>query len=355
MEWWNWPDDVIPHRFRQELAALGDVSTIHVRINSNGGSVFGAYAIMNLLKSHTAQIITYNDGIAASAATLIAMAGDKVVSAIGSMWMIHRPSTGLLSGNVDDFAKAIEVLDTITESMVDVYHAKTGIDKEEITQMLNSETWMTGTQAKEKGFADEVAGVQVEAYLNDDKATASFNGLIIDLKDVRNKEAFVAMLPTKVQNKPDGAAPAAPVNMSQPEPATGEPTPQNYEEVLMTLEELKAKHPDIHKAAFDEGVAQGVTNGAEDERARIQAIDNLALPGMDDLTNRAKYETGITAAEFAMEIVSAQKEKGAKFLNDAKADAEDAGAVPPAGAPQDDEAEEKVLLAHSAEHAKNFR
>ena len=86
MQHWNFPDDVVPHRFIKELNALDDVSTIHVRINSNGGSVFGAYAIMNLLKSHSAEIITYNDGIAASAATLIAMAGDKIVSALDSVY-----------------------------------------------------------------------------------------------------------------------------------------------------------------------------------------------------------------------------------------------------------------------------
>ena len=122
MEWWNWPDDVIPHRFKDELKALGDVNTIHVRINSNGGSVFGAYAIMNLLKTHKATIITYIDGIAASAATLIAMAGDKVVAGLGSIMMIHLPSTSV-HGNAEELQKAIEILSTITDSMVDVYHA----------------------------------------------------------------------------------------------------------------------------------------------------------------------------------------------------------------------------------------
>ena len=354
MEWWNWPDDVIPHRFRQELTDLGDVDTIHVRINSGGGSVFGAYAIMNLLKGHKAHIITYNDGIAASAATLIAMAGDKIVAALGSLWMVHLPETEV-RGNVNVLQKGIDILKTITESMIDVYHARTGIEKAEVEKMLNEDTWLTGAQALEKGFVDEVAGLRVEAYLNEDKTSAFFNGLTIDLADVCNKEAFVAMLPTKALHKPDGAAPAAPVNMSHPEPAAGEPTPQNIEEVIMTLEELKAKYPDIHKAAFDEGAAQGVTNGITDERARIQEIDDMALPGMETLTNQAKFETGITAGEYAVEIVKAQKKKGADYLSSAQADAAEAGEVPPAGAPQDDAAEESALLAHAAEHAKNLR
>ncbi|MCL2201592.1 MAG: Clp protease ClpP, partial [Oscillospiraceae bacterium] len=191
LEWWNWPDDVIPHRFRQELDALGDVSRIHVRINSNGGSVFGAYSIMNLLKSHKAEIITYNDGIAASAATLIAMAGDRVVTALGAAWMIHLPATEA-RGNVKVFQKAIEILTTIKDTMLDVYHAKTGIDKAELENMLNEDTWLTGTEAKAKGFADEVADSVVEAVLDANNSTAVFNGLPVSLAGIPGK--IVAML-----------------------------------------------------------------------------------------------------------------------------------------------------------------
>ena len=345
LEWWHWPDDVVPHRFKNDLAALGDVDTIHVRINSNGGSVFGAYAIMNLLKTHKAQIITYNDGIAASAATLIAMAGNRIVSSLGSVWMIHLPLT-TVTGNAEDLKKAIEILGKITESMADIYHAKTGIDRDELMKMMNEDKWMTGKEALEKGFVDEVSGLKVEAFISEDSATAFFNGLAVELKTIRNKEAFVAMLPVK--NKP---------NL----PGKGQP---QEEEITMTLAELKAKHPEVYTAAVNEGVAQStsadvISQAKEEalkaERERIKAIDDMALPGMESLTNRAKFESGITAEQYAVEILKAQKEKGANFLAMAHEDAKGLDEVPNAGAPQDGQAEEDALLAMTAESAKNIR
>lgn len=353
--WWNWPDDVIPNRFRKELDALENVSKIHVRINSGGGSVFGAYAIMNLLKSHKAQIITYNDGIAASAATLIAMAGDKVVSSLGSMWMIHLPATSVF-GNTAELQKAIEILGAITESMLDIYHARTGIARDELLKMLNEDTWMTGAQAKERGFVDEVTDFKVVAYLGGDKETAFFNGLPVELAKVRNKEKFVAMLPSKqpaeVQEKP------APSNNSVSTQNNGfGQNPGQREETVMNLTDLKAKHPETYNAAVNEGIAQATSSeaieaaraeGVTAERARIQAIDNMASPGMEAHTNKAKYETGITAEALAMELVMAQKEKGANYLAAVQADAAAAEEVPSAGAPQSDEAEAEALLAYLA-------
>ena len=344
LEDWNWPDDVVPNKFKNELNSLGDVQTIHVRINSGGGSVFGAYAIMNLLKSHPAEVITYIDGIAASAATLIAMAGNKIVAALGSILMIHLPATGVW-GNVNDLQKAIEVLNTITESMVDVYHAKTGIDKTTIRAMLEKDDWMTGSQAFQKGFVDEVADLEVVAYLSEDKKTAFFNDMGFKLKNIRNKDVLMAMLPMQSKNKTANKQ-------------------NKKEENVMTLAELQANHPALYAEVLNMGASsdaisqarsEGRTEGITAERERIQAIDSIALPGMEALTNKAKFETGITAEAYAMEIIKAQKEKGIKFLSDAQADAADLDDVPAAGAPQDDEDEEKELLAHAADIAKTIR
>ena len=347
--WWNWPDDVIPHRFRQELTDLGDVDTIHVRINSNGGSVFGAYAIMNLLKSHKATIITYNDGIAASAGTIIAMAGDRIVTALGSVWMVHLPAVGA-AGNVHDLQKAIDILNVVTESMLDIYQARTGIDRDTMLQMMNDDTWLTGKQAVEKGFADEVSEeIEVDAYLDGDMQAAFFNGLKIDLGKVQNKDVLVAMLGT-ASNKGISRAGITPQNNVSNNGATPHNQANQEEESVMSLEDLKAKHPDLYNAAFNAGVEEGVQN----ERARIAGIDALALPGMEDLTNDA-IANGITAEQFAVEIVKAQRAKGTTALTAAKGDAKDLDGVGNAGAPQDDASEEEALLAMTAEIAKNIQ
>ena len=355
MEWWNFPDDVIPHRFKDELKALDDVNTIHVRINSNGGSVFGAYTIMNLLKTHKATIITYIDGIAASAATLIAMAGSKIVAGLGSVMMIHLPSV-TVHGNTNDLQKAIEILGVITETMVDVYHAKTKIDKSEIRTLINSDEWMTGLQAKEKGFVDEISDIEVVAHLSDDGQTAFFNDIGIPLKKVRNKDALMALMPVHPKNK------------------SVQTETKKKEATIMNLAELQANHPALYAevvntaisqaqnlntealaSAKEEGRTIGHSEGVTAERERIKAIDARILPGLESLANKAKFETGITAAEYALEVLEAQKEKGINFLNAAKEDAKPLDGVPAAGAPQDNSAEEDALLAHVAEVAKTIK
>ena len=384
---WNYPDDAVPNKFRKELAALGDVNTIHVRINSNGGSVFGAYGIMNLLKSHKAKIITYNDGIAASAATLVAMAGDSIVSALGSVWMIHLPTVSVQNGNALEFEKIISVLTAITDGMQDIYHAKTGIDRAEILKMMKNDTWLTAQQALEKGFVDSVTEMEVEAKLAEDGKTAFFNGIGVTLDDLRNKEAFVAMLPAEVE-LPKKINPAREVESAAKRIETGIGTAQqaditskhftdftalqvkqqeqkNIEEALtMTLAELKAKHPETYEAAIIEGKALAANpealtaarnEGVKAERERMKAIDDLDVPGSEAITNKAKYETFITAEQCAMEIIKAQKEKGASYLGSLQADAaglDEVPAAPDTALAFTDEQAENALLAQTAESAK---
>lgn len=381
LDGWNYPDDVVPNKFKNDLNALGDVKTIHVRINSNGGSVFAAYAIMNLLKNHKAKVITYNDGIAASAATIIAMAGEKIVTALGSIWMIHLPSLRMWgSYNSNDLIKMSETLDTITQSMTDIYHAKTGIEKAELESMLKEETWLTGTQAVEKGFADEMTEMEVVAYLNEDKKTAFFNSLQVDMSQVKNKTALEKLLPSdsgkqsgvSVNSKLQGDLLKESIASFFQEYAKNNPqvptqtVPDNHAEVktlnnneteesIMDLNELKAKHPDIYNAAKQEGVQEGVTA----ERGRIKGIEDISLPGMEAIAAQAKFDSGITASEFAIAMIKAQKEKGLEYFKDAQADAKGLNEVPSNPAPQPDAqadaAKKDELLNVAAETGKSLR
>ena len=320
---YNSADDVVPHRFKNELNALGNINKIHVRINSGGGSVFAAYAIMNLLKAHKAEIITYNDGICASAATIIAMAGDKIITALGSVWMLHLPMTGAW-GNAKKLEKALEVLNTLTTSMVDIYHSKTKIPKDTLREMLAEETWLTGTQALEKGLADEITELEVVAYLNEDRKTAFFNGQNVNLDGVVNKNFLLNNLPEvpKEQN------------------------PANEEAKTMTLEEFQANHPNLYEQIASTAAQEAI----QAERNRMKAIDKVTIAGMEELTNKAKYETGTTAEALAFEILTSQKEKGLNFLNQAKADAVHLDSVESVPPPTNDTAqEEEEILAYLEE------
>lgn len=147
-------DEVTPAIFQKELAALGNVEQIDVYINSPGGDAFAGITIYNMLKRHKARIVTHNDGLAASAASIIFEAGDVRICASNSVTMIHFAWT-CACGNKTDLRKVSDVLETLDEQLVQIYSDRTGVDPDEMRQLLEAETWMSGEEAKEMGFADE--------------------------------------------------------------------------------------------------------------------------------------------------------------------------------------------------------
>jgi ATP-dependent Clp protease protease subunit len=141
--------------FLDELKALGPVAELKVRINSPGGSVFDGVAIYNALKRHNATITAWIDGIAASIASVIAMAGDDVVMPENAMLMIHDPS-GLVMGTAADMRTMAEALDRMKAGMVAAYRDKSGRDGAEIEALMQAETWLSAEEAVALGLADRV-------------------------------------------------------------------------------------------------------------------------------------------------------------------------------------------------------
>lgn len=141
--------------FQKDLAAV-KARQIDLHINSPGGVVFDGITIYNLLKQHPATITTYIDGLAASIASVIALAGDTVVMAANAMYMIHNPF-GMAYGNAKELRAYADVLEKVGGSMLSAYKAKTGMDEAELLVLLDAETWMTAAEAKEHGFVDEIA------------------------------------------------------------------------------------------------------------------------------------------------------------------------------------------------------
>lgn len=148
-----WGDEITPQMFRDELnAGEGDVT---VWINSPGGNVFAAAEIYTMLKDYKGSITVKIDAIAASAASVVAMAGDVVQMSPVAMLMIHDPST-VAMGNTKDMEKAIEVLNEVKESIINAYASKSGLSHVRIANFMSNETWMNAKKAVELGFADEV-------------------------------------------------------------------------------------------------------------------------------------------------------------------------------------------------------
>ena len=140
--------------FVRDLKSI-EASAIDLRINSPGGAVFDGMAIHNALRAHPAQVQTHVDGVAASIASIIALAGDTVTMAGNAFLMIHWPWT-VAMGNSAELRKAAEDLDKIGEAMLDIYLRKTKKKREEMMEMLDAETWLSASEALEMGMADEV-------------------------------------------------------------------------------------------------------------------------------------------------------------------------------------------------------
>lgn len=154
---YEWDEsDVSASGFRDELKALGDVNEIDVYINSGGGSVFEGIAIHNMLKQHKAKIIVHIDALAASIASVIAMAADAIVMPSNSMMMIHNAWT-IAMGNSKELRKLADDLDRISESSKQSYLSKgLKITEEKLQELLDDETWLNAEQCLEYGFCDEI-------------------------------------------------------------------------------------------------------------------------------------------------------------------------------------------------------
>jgi len=171
-EYWG---GVAPEPFVAQLREI-TAGTIHLRINSPGGSVFGARAIETALREHKARVVVHIDGLAASAATFIAMAGDEVVMSKGSMFMIHNAWT-FAYGNAAELKNTAALLDKIDGTLVATYADRTGQKPEQVANWMAAETWFTADEAVKYGFADKLAEAEtktgakasawsLKAYLN---------------------------------------------------------------------------------------------------------------------------------------------------------------------------------------------
>ena len=183
----SWLDDEItPKQFKSELiSGSGDIT---LWINSPGGDVFAASQIYNMLMDYKENVTVKIDGLAASAASVIAMAGTRVLMSPVSQIMVHNPMTVAI-GNAEEMSKAIKMLSEIKESIINAYELKTNLPRDEISKMMDSETWMNAKKAVELGFADEI--MYTEKDQNSEKISNSYifrrmavtNNLIDKLKN----------------------------------------------------------------------------------------------------------------------------------------------------------------------------
>lgn len=301
-------DEITPEVFNNDLKAIGAVDEITVRINSGGGDVFAAVAIYTRLKEHKAKVAVKIDGWCASAATIIAMAGDTIEISVGGIFMIHDPMAGLLGYyNVEELNKISKELETIKQSIVNCYMTVTEMSEDEIKNLMTEEKWFTAEEAVEAGFCTSVMFGEVETTVeNAEKIIV--NSVEINLEGYRTVPKGLLGYTNSLNNN------------------TNAKNDKEENEMALTLEELKKNHPELVDAIRTEATTgNGATEAVDAERTRIKAIDEITLPGFEDMATKAKYEQPISAEAFAMQIIAEQKKQGQTFLNDREEDVKDSG------------------------------
>lgn len=225
--------------FAQDLKDCGNnLKQINLHIHSPGGDVFDGIAIYNLLKNHPANVTVYIDGLAASMASVIAMAGNEVIMPENAMMMIHKP-WGIQGGDAEDMRKYADLLDKVENTLIPAYANKTGKTPEELAEMLSAETWLNGKECVEQGFADKLAEPLVAMASIKSRKLEDFENMPKAIKDMLFKPQGNAGTTPASQATPT-PAPTAPVNQSSTVPV---------DNTAQVQAELNKRNADI-KAVF---------------------------------------------------------------------------------------------------------
>ena len=209
-------DDVTPQLFKDEL--MSGSGNVTVWINSPGGDCVAAAQIYNMLVDYPGSVTVKIDGIAASAASVIAMAGTRVLMSPVSMLMIHNPMT-VAYGNTTEMQKAIEMLSSVKDSIINAYEIKTGLSRAKLSHLMDAETWMDANKAVELGFADDI--------LNRAADTTPVEAPVVSM--LYSKANVVNSLMDKIAHK----------CAIDPKPAVQERTGRSVDELRASLNNIK--------------------------------------------------------------------------------------------------------------------
>lgn len=333
-DWWTGepiPGNFIAvDEFLRDLEALNGRQNVTVHINSVGGDLYAGVAIYNRLKALAAHVTTINDGLAASAGSLIFQAGNTRKVNAGSNIMVHQ-AMGFLFGyyNNKQLRDAMKQLEAGNKAAVNIYSEASGRPAEDMKSMVDRETWLTGQEAVDAGLADEVldttAAEPVTMSLTADRRNMIVNGVALSARCMSNIPGRIPVAPMKNLVSTQATEPGEDKNTTE----------RGTEMEIKNAEDLRAAYPDI--VARIEAVVreEARADGVNDERARIQGIEAIQNAIADTaMIQAAKFgEKPLTAEQLAFQAMQAQAAIGAKVLNNMAADAaasgvENVGAAP---------------------------
>ena len=335
--WFN--DTVTPQEFARDLESLNG-KDVTVRINSGGGDVFAAHAIHNQLVAYKGRVTVIIDGLAASAATIVAMAGQKIIMPSNSMMMIHNPAIGMDDYyTAEDLQKYVEALTAIKGSIVAAYKKRCKLSSEELEILMDAETWMGAQECLDKGFADEING-SIETVLNGN--TLIINSAKYDLTAYKN----AASIKNCINEKEKNMSRLEEILDSLGLKIVDSPKAQNTTVQVATP---VSPQPTDNSAAIEAAVAA--------ERQRIvdlEALDSGDNAAVKAIINQAKAD-GKTVAEVqpyidAVKTVPAAQNAAQRAVADMIADNKDSGADGIASGATDDAALEKAADAKAMDN-----
>ena len=340
VDWWTGQpvpgNFIVLDEFLNDLKSLEGKSSVTIHINSVGGSFFAGLAIYNRLRTLGASITTINDSLAASAGSIIFMAGDPGKRKVhaGSTLMVHGVM-GFLYGyyNVADLNATIKTMKAHDKTLVAAYKEATGLDEEIIRAAISKDTYMTGQEAVDAGWADEVIsndGMEpINMKLTPNKSHVMVNGHAV-------AACLFGKLPENIpaMTAEEFAALSTPASGTEPHPNSEPPAPQARNNThtdggtsmeIQTVEELRNAFPDLVAQIESAARAEGVSA----ERNRIQQIEGVqAAIGDPNMVRNAKFgENPMTLEQVAVAVLQAQAAIGSTMLNNLQSDAAASGAA----------------------------
>lgn len=255
----GWFADASSEEVNNEIERYGKVDEIHVRIHSPGGSIAEGCAIYNSLKNNPAKVKVFIEGECCSIATVIAMAGDEIVMSPVANFMIHNPLVSYISGGAEELREKAEVLDKLKETIINAYTTKSHLSREEISDLMDKETYFTAEEALNKGFITEILDLGEQ---NNIGTLGKYNYQHVP-------ENYFNLKNNKIEE-------------------------EKMDLKTITLDQLKAANPEL------------VNSIKAEERARIKAFDLWAnkTVGAEEIIKKYKYDDPKNASEVMEELLN---------------------------------------------------
>ncbi len=309
---------------------------IEIEINSGGGLVFVGSEIYTTLKEYNGKKTVKVVGVAASAASVIAMSGDVVKISPTAQLMIHNARNNA-EGDYRDMEHQADVLKNVNKSIANAYILKTGMNQEDLLSLMDEETWLNAQQAKELGFADEIM------FDDSNQLVASTTNIMLPPEVI--SKMINTVKDTKIIPQNSGL-------INKQEPAQPQPVKNEKEE-----ETVDIKNADELRQSFPELVAQveaaAREEGATNERQRIKSIDEIASTIAPELVAKAKYDEPMNVEKLAFEALKNDASKGRQYLVNHGKDNDESGVKNVGGQPQiqnsskEKEAEERESITNA--------